>query len=268
MQGFSVPLSPEGRAGLTPAPPWFFVGNILAVNYRADPDAVAAVLPPGLEPDPQDPGGCVICFADWQYTSSRDEVADPVRSQYSECLLLVNGCYEGQPVHTCPYIYVSRDVSMGRGWIQGWPKKLGSIHTTRTFPLASPAASPVAPGGRFAASLAVNDRRLAEASVTLQDIASDPVIFSSRPVLNVRYFPRLTAGQHDRPAVHELVRSRTTDFTRTEVWAGDATLAIFDAPDEEVAALAPVHVRRGYRYACAFEVSDLDILQDLTAGRA
>ena len=28
------------------------------------------------------------------------------------------------------------------------------------------------------------------------------------PIVNVRHFPRLAAGRHDEPQVHELVRSR------------------------------------------------------------
>ena len=55
MQGFSVPRSPQGRTSLTPPPPWFYAGNLLLVDYAADPQAVAAVLPPGLAPDPGDP---------------------------------------------------------------------------------------------------------------------------------------------------------------------------------------------------------------------
>jgi acetoacetate decarboxylase len=265
MQGFSVPLSPEGRAGLAPPPPWFYAGSLLLVAYRADPAAVAAVLPPGLAPDDGDPGGCVALFAEWAYASTGGgEPADPVRSQYHEFLLLVNAEYDGTPVHTCPYVYVDRDASMARGWIQGWPKKIGSVHTTRAFPLASPAAPRIAAGGRFGASLSANGRRLAEATVTLAEVSPDPVFLGRRPVINVRHFPRLTAGRHDRPAVHELVRSRLASVVRTDVWQGSASLAYFPAPDQELASLAPRQVGRGYRYSTAFEVCDLEVLRDLT----
>lgn len=265
LRGFSVPLSPQGRAGLTPAPPWFYAGNLLLVDYEAEPAAIAEVLPPGLTPDPQDPGGCVAFFVDWQYASmAGDEPADPVRSQYHEFLLLVNAVYDGERVQTCPYIYVDRDVSMARGWIQGWPKKMGEVHTTRAFPLPSPAAPQIAAGGRFGASLSANGRRLAEATVTLERVSADPVFLGRRPVVNVRHFPRLSAGRHDKPAVHELVRSRLSGATRTDVWEGEATLAYHAAPEQELDALAPVRVRRGYRYSSAFQVDDLDVLQDLT----
>ena len=55
-QGYSLPLSPTGRASLVPSPPWHYVGDFVVVDYWADPAAVAAVLPPGMEPYAADPG--------------------------------------------------------------------------------------------------------------------------------------------------------------------------------------------------------------------
>jgi acetoacetate decarboxylase len=286
LRGFSVPLSPEGRASLTPPPPWHYVGDTLAVDFAAEPAAVAAVLPPGLEPDPRDPGGCVAFFIAWQYASeSGEEYLDPARSQYNELLLLVNGVYRGagaaagavaggaatpvarqlagRPVQTCPYIYVDRDTSMARGWIQGWPKKFGEVHTTRAFPLACAAGGPVGPGAKFGGTLAANGRRLAEAVVELEKVSDDPVYLGKRPVVNMRYFPQLAGGGAARPPVWELVRSKMSGVQRTEVWEGPATLDFFAAPDNELDALQPVEVRRGYRYTMAMTIEDLEVLETL-----
>ena len=48
-KGFSVPLSPEGRASLTTHPPWHYAGDLLVIDFDAEPAAVSAVLPPGLD---------------------------------------------------------------------------------------------------------------------------------------------------------------------------------------------------------------------------
>src|SRR5215213_1422879 len=69
LRGYSLPLSPEGRASLVPAPPWHYVGDFLVIEYWADPEAVRAVLPPGLEPNPDDPGRAAALFVDWQSCS-------------------------------------------------------------------------------------------------------------------------------------------------------------------------------------------------------
>jgi acetoacetate decarboxylase len=264
LQGFSVPLSPEGRASLTPPPPWNYAGDLLVVDFAADPAAVKAVLPPHLEPDPNDPGGCVAFFAAWQYASeSGEEYLDPARSQYNEFILLVNALYRGGTVSTCPYIYVDKDNAMARGWIQGWPKKGGEVHTTRAFPLASKAGPRVEPGGRFGGTLAANGRRLAEAVVELEKVSDDPVYLGKRPVVNLRYFPQLAGGGKARPPVCELVRSMLSGVQRTEAWEGKADLKFFPAPDNELDRFRPVVVRRGYRYCMTMTIEDLEVLEEL-----
>lgn len=274
LKGFSVPLSPEGRASLTPVPPWHHAGDVLAVDFEAHPAAVKAVLPPHLTLDPDDPGGCVAFFIAWQYASENgEEYLDPARSQYNEFILLVNALYlhAGGPgdgpgaerVHTCPYIYVDKDTSMARGWIQGWPKKCGDVHTTRAFALASTAAPRVEAGGRFGGTLAASGRRLAETVIELEKVSDDPVFLGKRPVINVRYFPQLAGRGLARPPVHELVRSIMSGVQRTEVWEGPATLDFFPAPDNELDAFRPVAVRRGYRYSMIMTIEDLEVLETL-----
>jgi Acetoacetate decarboxylase (ADC) len=264
LQGFSVPLSPQGRASLTCVPPWHYCGDLLLVDFTAAPAAVQAVLPPHLGPDPRDPGGCVAFFVAWQYASETgEEYLDPARSQYNEFILLVNALYRGEAVCTCPYIYVDSDVAMARGWIQGWPKKRGEVHTTRAHPLASRAAPRVEPGGRFGGTLSANGRRLAEAVVELEKVSDDPVYFGKRPVVNLRYFPQLAGAGKAKPPVCELVRSILSGTERTEVWEGEADLRFFPAPDNELDPLQPVAVHRGYRYSMKMTIDDLEVLEEL-----
>lgn len=262
LRGYSVPRSPEGRASLVPAPPWHYVGDMLVIEYWADPGAVEAVLPPGLEPHP-DPGRCAGLFADWQSCSdSGTELDDPVRSQYREFFIVVNALLEGEPVTTCPYIWVDRDFALARGWMQGFPKKLGSIHMTRHFPLQSKAGPGLAPGGRFAGTLAANDRRLAFGAVTLERESVEGPTHNDPPLVNVRHFPRLAAGRHDDPAVHELVRARSRDRAVSPIWEGAAELELYGAPTEELAALAPVRTGKGFRMTFAYTVDDLETVRD------
>ena len=68
LQGYSIPRTSTGKASLVPPPPWHYVGDFLVVDYWADPDAVRAVLPDGLDPHP-DPGRCAAVCADWQSCS-------------------------------------------------------------------------------------------------------------------------------------------------------------------------------------------------------
>ena len=79
----------------------------------------------------------------------------------------------------------------------------------------------------------------------------------------MRHFPRLAAGQHDDPAVHELVRARSRDRSISEIWEGPATLELFTAPNEEHTALAPVRMGKGFRFTFAYTVDDLATVREL-----
>jgi len=264
LQGYSLPLSPEGRASLVPAPPWHYVGDLLVLEYWAEPEAVAAVLPPGLEPYADDPGRAAALFVDWQScTSGRGELVDPARSQYREFFLVVNASLAGEHVTTCPYIWVDRDFALVRGWIQGFPKKLGSVWMTRTYGLDCPADPGLRPGAVFAGTLAANDRRLAEGTVTLERVSASGPTHNDPPLVNVRHFPRLAAGRHRDPAVHELVRARSRDRSISEVWEGRAALELFPAPNEEHTALAPIRMGKGFRFTFAYTVDDLATVKEL-----
>jgi acetoacetate decarboxylase len=269
LRGYSLPRTPDGRSSLVPRPPWHYVGDFLVIEYWADPAAVAAHLPPGLEPFAEDPGRCAALFVDWQScTDGGGELVDPARSQYHEFFVVVNATLDGEAVTTCPYIWVDRDFALVRGWIQGFPKKLGSVWMTRTFGLDCLADPGVKPGARFGGTLAANDRRLAEGTVTLERLSETGPTHNGPRLVNVRHFPRLAAGQHDAPAVHELVGAVSRDRAISPIWEGSATLELSGAPNEEHVALAPVKMGRGFRFTFSYSVDDLQTLAQLDPSSA
>jgi acetoacetate decarboxylase len=263
MKGYSSPRSPFGEASLVPYPPWHYVSDFLVIEFWADPGGVAAVLPAGLEPHP-DPGRCAAVFADWQSCSDdRGELVDPSRSQYREFFVVANGLLDGEEVTTCPYIWVDRDFALARGWIQGFPKKLGSIWVTRHFGLDTAADPGLKPGSVYGGTCAANDRRLADGTVTLERVSTEGPTHNDPPLVNVRHFARLEAGRHDEPAVHELVRARSRERAISEIWEGTATLELHEAPGEELAALAPIRMGKGFRFTFAYTVDDLETVRQL-----
>jgi acetoacetate decarboxylase len=263
LKGYSAPRSPEGRSGLVPPPPWHYVGDMLVLEYWADAAAAAAVLPDPLEPHP-DAGRAAAMFIDWQSCSDGGaELLDPARSQYKEFFITINALYEGEEVAYCPYIWVDRDFALARGWIQGFPKKLGTVWITRTFGLETPADPGVAPGARFGGTCAANERRLAEGAVTLERRSEEGPTHNAPPIVNVRHLPRLAKGRHSEPAVHELVRGVSYDRSASEAWEGTAELRLYEAPDTEHAALAPARMGRGFRLTLGYSVDDLETLEEL-----
>jgi acetoacetate decarboxylase len=265
LQGYTVPRTPRGQAGLVPPPPWHYVGDFLVIDFHADPDAVRSLLPEGLEPHP-DAGRCAAVYADWQSCSEDgDELVDPVRSHYREFYIVVNALLDGEEVTTCPFIWVDQDFALARGWIQGFPKKLGDVWMTRTYGLGGPADPGLAPGARHGATCSARGRAIADMTLTIDGPATDGgPHHNAPPIINVRHFPRLAAGRHDEPQVHELVRSLSRDRSASTVYAGEATLNIHAACGEEHHILAPVEVGRGYRFTFAYTVDDLETVKELT----
>lgn len=263
LQGYTVPRTPSGNASLVPAPPWHYVGDFLVVDYWCDPEAAVSLLPEGIEPHP-DPGRCAAVFADWQSCSEGGgELTDPVRSHYREFYLVVSGLLDEEEVTTCPFIWVDRDFAMARGWVQGFPKKQGEVWMTRAYALECRAAPGVRAGSRFGATCSARGRALARATITLETLSETGSLHTEPSIVNVRHFPRLAAGHHQDPAVHELVRARSRDRSVSDVWEGAAELELFSAPAEEHTLITPVRIGRGYRFTFSYTVDDLETVREL-----
>jgi hypothetical protein len=244
LRGFMLPRTPEGRASIVPEPPWHYSGDVLTVEYRTDPESVQALLPAGVGLADDDPGAVAIIWADWQSCSdSGEELLDPVRSQYREAFVVVRCTYGGETYSRCVYIWVDKDFALARGWYQGYPKKLGQIWMTR--PVSVGRAGPrLEPGGRFGATLAANDRRLAEVTLTITGESDTGGFVNALPMLHSRYMPSIDPSLS--PPLDELVTMRSRDVDLGPVYVGDPTVALFDAPAEELAALRPVETIAGY----------------------
>jgi hypothetical protein len=89
LKGFNYPLTPKGKSTLNPPPPWYYSSDFLNIEFWAEPSAVAAVLPPGLDPDRSAKGHANTCFYDWQFSGNDDEYLDPQRYQYREFFILL-----------------------------------------------------------------------------------------------------------------------------------------------------------------------------------
>jgi hypothetical protein len=84
----------------------------------------------------------------------------------------------------------------------------------------------------------------------------------NRPTVMRRYFPQLSAGLQEKPAVDELTMSLTDDLAVVDVWAGSAELKIPEVQGEDLHSLAPKRIGRGYRLGMAYSVTDLRILKN------
>jgi acetoacetate decarboxylase len=244
VQGFFYPRTGGGQASVIPAPPWFYSGDLLTVEYRTDPARVAELLPAPLTLAAQDPGAVALIWADWQScSSSRAELLDPVRAQYKEAFVVVRCQFEGRTFSRCVYIWVDKDFAIARGFHQGYPKKLGSMWQTRPHPFAH-AAPQLAPGGTFGATLAAGDRRLAEAVLTITGPSETNGFVNGHPMAHHRIYPGIASGAPD--AYAELISSGSAAFEAGPAWTGDVEVNLYDSPTEELSRLEVHEIIGGY----------------------
>jgi hypothetical protein len=232
--GFTPPFTPSGRSALVPAPPWHYAGQIMSLSFQIPQKTAQDLLPSGFG---EATGNAACHFCEWQATTDGSELLDPVYAQYKEFFVVVEVEHDGKTVLYCPFIYVDQDLSMARGWMQGWPKKMGSIWMTRSYGFNHPAAAPFQMGTLFGASLAVKDRRLSEAHLTLTGEEADPIGFLALPTYGSASLPSLI----DKPSPNRAIpmRAVTENRVRGRAYAATGTLRIFDSPHDELSLLRP-----------------------------
>ncbi|HTT59812.1 MAG TPA: acetoacetate decarboxylase family protein, partial [Acidimicrobiales bacterium] len=215
-------------------------------EYRTDPGAIAALLPEGvsLAHDDEDPGAVAFIWADWQSCGDdRAELLDPVRAQYKEAYVVVRCRYGDRLFSRCVFIWVDKDFALVRGYLQGYPKKLGSIHQTRLVTRGQ-AGPRLEAGATFGMTLAANDRRLAQATVTLAGESDHNGFVNAHAMLHHRWFPRIELDGRD--SLDEVVTMSSVNVDLGPAYYGTATLELFDSPSEELLSIAPREILGGY----------------------
>jgi acetoacetate decarboxylase len=257
LKGWSLPLSPGGSASLVPPPPWHFSGDVLGIDFRGDPSAMAAVLPGPMEP--MGDGSASFLFIDWSSAADADPrmAADPARGQYKEAYVAVHATLDGKKVARVPYIWVDNDLSFARGHIQGFPKKSGAIAITKPV-IVGKGGPRLQEGSTFAGHVAGLGRRLAHGSVTLEERAEAGFIPKAMrlPMWHTRLVPDLAGGE---PLVHDLARNLLRDFEIADVWQGRGSLQFSDSEFEELDRLQPAEVIGGFRCSIAFTITGTEI---------
>jgi acetoacetate decarboxylase len=123
--------------------------------------------------------------------------------------------------HFVSYIWVDNDFTLVRGFIQGFPKKLGRIYITRLHELTPKI------GGK-------------------QNLP--PIRFYL-----MRHFPNIEDPV--RPSVHELTVATVSNVKIKDVWAGDAQIKFFESPFEEVADLGPVKAQAAFFFSMGLTIT-------------
>lgn len=234
LTGFTPPYTPSGISSLVPPPPWHYAGHILSIAFKVDRTIAQNLLPDGFGIATGEAAGH---FCEWQATTDGSELEDPIYAQYKEFFVLIEVTRRGAPAGYCPFIYVDQDIAMARGWLQGWPKKIGSVWITRSYDLDHPAAAQIRQNARFGASLSVKDRRIADATIQLTGKTGKPIGFLAMPCFGMMGHPTLVDTPN--PGNREIVRAVVSAKLQGPTHDASGTLSFFESPRDELAVLRP-----------------------------
>lgn len=262
LKGYTLPLSLEGKAALIDPPPWHYGGDVMHLIFEGNKEKMSALLPPPLVPGPN-PGLGVLWFVEWVSVSdSRPDLAsvNPERSMYRECIVMIECQFEGVPGYYVPYIWVDNDFTLMRGFIQGFPKKLGSIYITRLHDY-----TPVIGGRKEGATMkgicVAHAERIVEGSLTLhrpiQPEEVPPVKFYL-----MRHLPDYENS--DGISVLEITTSTVTNVKVGNAWAGNSEICLLPSPFEEVAELGPISPSGGYSFSIGITITGGKVLYRYT----
>jgi hypothetical protein len=135
---------------------------------------------------------------------------------------------------------VDQDISLIRGLLQGWPKKIGATWLTRSLPLDHPAAAPLKGGSRMGATLTVKERRLIEATLTLTGKKGLPYGFLANRTIGTVGWPDLT-----QPGKCPELRWMLPDIQGkvvSELHDAEAEINVLPHPFEELSLLGELSV--------------------------
>jgi len=258
LKGYTLPLTPKGRSSVIDSPPWHYGGDILAIRFSMDEKRARSFIPPPLEMGPR-PGEGIVWFPEW--VSVSDAMPDlayvnPERAVYRECFVMLNCQFKGVPGYFVPFIWVDNDFTLMRGFVQGFPKKLGRVYLTKLHDLC-PKMGGRQVGAKMKGILEAHGERIVEGSMvfTRKAKAEDlpPVKFYL-----MRHLPRI--DDPTKPAVHEITAGKVAHAKIGDVWAGDGNLKFFDSPFEEVADLGPIKVTGAFYFSMGMTITGGEVL--------
>ena len=257
MAGATHFLTPDGNASLVDDGLYGWGADMLVTYLRCDPDRLQALLPPGLTVAD---GLCMAYIGAFQCASEDRPDAmllNPAGAVYNEAALSIACSYGDKKGYFPAFVWVDKEWSLIRGWLNGYPKKTGNITLARPH-----SYNPMMPGLRKGAVAGGICSRhgftLMRMGLKLtrpggaSDLQSRPATFGHR------HFPALHPTQ---TVVSELVEVNRSDLTVGDIWVGEPTFELGSAPDEAMECFGDHEVIAGVTYSYGFRIGGATLLE-------
>lgn len=260
------PLTPGEDACLVGGVPWHYGTEYINIMYRTDPDAIAAYLPEPLAPGPE-PDLAYVAFSKWWsvWEPQLDmPFVNPERTQYREAAIWIGCSFQGTPGQMCVHIWVDNDFSLARGWVMGFPKRLGQIYLSEYHPI-NPAMEAIGLGSKLKGQVSGHGEQLIEGCLEIERESSLEELpeLMRRPLFHVRYFPSIVRGAS--PSVLELVRLGAENVQYGErFWSGKGSLEFYPSDIEAHGNLMPEQVMGAYHFLSGYTFLGGEVLHRWT----
>ncbi len=226
-----MPWTPPlvGSSALVPDGPWEYAMDVIAVHAVSDAEKIYDAI--GLQTN----GELWFYFADIISRSpscSELNYEAPDLVQYREAAIFVKVSYAGRHYAYCPFMYVDNDVSLVRGLVVGFPKKIANIAITRDHPLMRQR--------KFGATAMRAGYTLLKAIVEPNEKVDSLPFDNFGPWLLRRYIAPINV---DEFVVFKL------EVEYGELLRGNAKLEVGGGINDELHAFKPKNILAGYRYS-------------------
>ncbi len=240
--GFSTPWD---APTVPPFPFEFRNAEVLTIYWRTDPEAVAFLLPPPLEPV-----GDVACVH--IYKMNDTDWLGP----YAECNVMVGARLGDRTGAYSPYLVLSSDVGVAHGReAHGQPKKLGQPALEFRGDLM------VGLVERNGIDIITGTLPYKQTRCSADDLSP---YFDFATNLNLKAIDHI-AG---RPAIRQLTSRKLSDVRVHEAWTGPATMELRPNAQLPVSRLPVLEPLEGFYWRADFTLVPGEIIHDYLEGPA
>ncbi len=250
---WSAPFTRSGRSSLVPKGPWTYAMTGIGVYYKADVSALRDVVPKPLEVVDGDVFSYLVEVISWSPNASELVLSAPDELQYNEGAFFVKVNYANKTYLYCPYMWVDNDLSLLRGLLAGWPKKLSKIAITKLHPLLPPLDRPKSGlelGGHLARAGSTLYRM--RVKLTSDSERGEVPLLTEYPFILARYFAGVAPGL---TTVNELVVFDGEAVARS--WEGEGEIDLIGGVNDELHFFKPVSAVKGYYFHLLLKVKGL-----------
>lgn len=253
---WSGPFTKTGKSALVPKGPWIYAFTGIGVRYKSDPLTLADIVPRPLKVSEGAVFAYIVEIVAWSRNAVEFATEAPDQLYYHEGALFVKVEHGDKTFLYCPFMWVDTDISLLRGLLAGWPKKLAKIALTKLHPMLPDLDKP-RKGLRLGGYVARAGSTLYKIRVEIQsdeEMSTIPLL-TEYPFILPRYFAGIAPGM---TTINELVEF--VGDVQVKAWRGIGEIEILGGINDELKGLKPLSEVDGYYFYMLLKPKSISVV--------